>query len=110
RIEQTHPRKLNIIYFGGEPLLNLQAIRKIGQEIFPFCRQRDVEFSSGMATNGILLTPELVDELKKFGFQWIKITFDGDQCEHDRRRIYKGGKGTFDEIFRKLESVAGKLR
>ncbi len=110
RINQSHPRKVNIIYFGGEPLLNVDAIRKIGSEIFPYCQKRDIEFSAGMATNGILLTPELVDELKTQGFQWLKITFDGDQCEHDRRRIYKGGKGTFEEIFSKLESIAGKLK
>lgn len=110
RIEQTHPVKLNIIYFGGEPLVNVDAIRQIGKMIYPYCLKRDIEFSAGMATNGLLLTPELVDELKAYGLRWVKITFDGDQCEHDKRRIYKGGKGTFDEIFNRLEAVAGKLK
>jgi len=110
RIDQRRIKKVNLIFFGGEPLLNVDAIRKISGEIFPYCVERGVEFSAGMATNGIFLTPTLVDELKTYGFQWLKITFDGDRDQHDQKRIYKGGRGTFDQIFNNLEKCAGKLK
>jgi uncharacterized protein len=110
RIDTTHPLKVNIIFFGGEPLLNIPAIRKISGDVYSYCQEKGVEYSAGMATNGIFMTPTLADELKTLGFEWFKITFDGDQCEHDKKRIYQGGKGTFDHIFRNLEACAGKLK
>lgn len=110
RISTNRPRKVNIIFFGGEPLINMEAIRNFSREIYPFCRENQVEYSAGMATNGIFLTPKVADELIGYGFDWIKITFDGDRCEHDKKRIYKGGRGTFDQIFSNLENIAGKLK
>ncbi|MFO1463800.1 MAG: radical SAM protein [bacterium] len=110
RIDTTRPAKVNLIFFGGEPLLNVDAIRKISGDISAYCRERGVAYTAGMATNGIFLTPKLVDELKEYGFEWIKITFDGDRDQHDKKRIYSGGRGTFDQIFRNLEAIAGKLQ
>ncbi len=110
RIRTMNPRKVNIIFFGGEPLINMEAIRNFSKEVYPFCLENKVEYSAGMATNGIFLTPKISDELKDYGFDWIKITFDGDRCEHDKKRIYKGGRGTFDKIFSNLEDISGKLK
>jgi uncharacterized protein len=110
RIEQNNVKKLNIIFFGGEPLLHREAIRKIGGTMGAYCRERDVEYDAGVITNGIFLTPEVADEIQNHGCTWVKITFDGDKCEHDKRRIYSGGRGTFDKIFSNLENIAGKLK
>lgn len=110
RIEQTQCKKLNLVYFGGEPLINVPAIRQIGSAMQSFCQQKNVAFNSGAITNGVLLTPKLVDELKTYGLSWVKITFDGDQETHDKMRIYKGGRGTFDQIFNNLEAIAGKIK
>ncbi len=110
RIEQTQCKKLNLIYFGGEPLINVPAIRQIGSAMQGFCQQKKVDFNSGAITNGVLLTPKLVDELKTYGLSWVKITFDGDKETHDKMRIYKGGRGTFDQIFNNLEAIAGKIK
>lgn len=110
RIDTTHPVKVNLIFFGGEPLLNVDAIRKISGDVYAHCQLRGVEYSAGMATNGIFLTPKLAAELKGYGFQWVKITFDGDRDQHDKKRIYQGGRGTFDQIFKNLEACAGQLK
>jgi len=110
RIENAGAKKLNIIYFGGEPLLHPEAIRRIGGEMLRFCRERGVEFNSGMITNGVLLTPQIADEVKQYGVEWMKITFDGDQKEHDHKRVGPKGQDTFEKIFQNLEKVAGKLK
>jgi len=110
RIDATRPAKVNLIFFGGEPLLNVDAIRKISGDVYPYCKERGIEYTAGMASNGIFLTPKLADELKTYGFEWVKITFDGDRDQHDKKRIYSGGRGTFDQIFNNLEACAGKLK
>ncbi|MEW6456756.1 MAG: hypothetical protein AB1410_08620 [Acidobacteriota bacterium] len=34
---------------------------------------------------------------------WIGIYIDGPKCEHDKNRIYKNGRGTYDKILKNLE-------
>ena len=57
-------------------------------------------------TNGLLLTPEVVDRLEPFGLASFKITLDGDQAAHDRMRPLRGGQGTFDRIIENIRRVA----
>ena len=61
-------------------------------------------------TNGLLLTPELVDRLQPFGLRGIKITLDGDRETHNRMRPLRGGQGTFDRIIENIRRVAGRVR
>ena len=49
-------------------------------------------------TNGLLLTPEVVDRLLPYGPLGVKVTLDGDRDTHNRMRPLRGGQGTFDKI------------
>jgi uncharacterized protein len=110
RLWKFRPKKLHIHFFGGEPLLHTPPIKKITKALFETCEKLRIEMEMGMITNGVLLTPELVDELKPYGFRWVKITFDGDKEAHDHKRIFHGGKGTFDTIYNNLCAIRGKLK
>ena len=61
-------------------------------------------------TNGLLLTPDVVDRLAPFGLNGVKITLDGDHDTHNRMRPLRGGQGTFDKIIENVRRVAGKCR
>jgi uncharacterized protein len=61
-------------------------------------------------TNGLLLTPEVVDRLLPFGLNGVKITLDGARDTHDRQRPLRGGQGTFDRIVENVRRVAGRCR
>ena len=61
-------------------------------------------------TNGLLLTPEIVDRLTPFGLNGVKITLDGDRDTHNRMRPLRGGQGTFDKIVDNIRQVAGTGR
>ena len=63
-----------------------------------------------MITNGLLLTPEIVDRLVPFGLNGVKITLDGDRDTHNRMRPLRGGQGTFDRIVENIRQVAGRVR
>ena len=49
----------------------------------------------------------MVDRLKPYGLNGIKVTLDGDQVTHDRMRPLRGGQGTFDRIIANVRRVAG---
>ena len=55
-------------------------------------------------TNGLLLTPEVVDRLLPFGLNGVKITLDGDRDTHNRMRPLRGGQGTFDRIIENIRA------
>jgi uncharacterized protein len=110
RINNVMPKRFQIIFFGGEPLTHPEAIRQISKAMWKHCQSlKEVNLDIGMITNGVLLAPQFIDELLPYGFHWIKITFDGDREEHDRKRIWHNGNGTFDTIYNNLAQIAGKL-
>ena len=59
-------------------------------------------------TNGLLLTPEVVDRLEPCGLNGFKITLDGDRDTHNRMRPLRGGQGTFDRIIGNIRKIAGR--
>ena len=50
---------LQIEWFGGEPLVNFDAIRNITNEL----NNESIKFSSSIVTNGALLNKEIIDFL-----------------------------------------------
>lgn len=105
RIDRHRPKKMDITFFGGEPLMNVPVLEKIASEMHVYCQERGVEFEFGMITNGVMLTKKLVERIKPWGLKWVKITLDGDKHEHDQLRVTPSGKGSFDRIWANLESV-----
>ena len=71
---------------------------------------RGVRMLVNVITNGLLLTPEVVDRLAPYGLNGVKITLDGDHDTHNRMRPLRGGQGTFDKIIENVRRVAGKCR
>lgn len=91
-LEGVPPR--NIWFFGGEPLL--QVSRPVIQYIIDQAQGRGV-VSLSAVTNATeldaykdLLGPEKISTLQ--------ITLDGPPKEHDTRRIYADGSGSFSKI------------
>ncbi len=114
RVERVKPKTLHIHFFGGEPMLQPETLKRIAREMHAFTEPLGIPLSLGMITNGVLLNSEFVGEMLPYGFQWVKITFDGDREEHDRKRIFHNRKGTFDRIYDNLcgihERFAGRLK
>jgi uncharacterized protein len=88
---------VTLVFFGGEPLMNLGLIKKLvvyateaGQKA-----GKRVEFS--MTTNATYLTPEVIQFIndQRIG---VSVSIDGPKKYHDLRRFYKGGVGSYDII------------
>ena len=108
RLDSVKPRKLVLTFFGGEPLLNLEALYAISERAYDETQKRGVESEINIITNGLLLTREIVDHLKPLGLNGVKVTLDGDRETHDRMRPLRGGQATFDKIVENIRQVADR--
>jgi uncharacterized protein len=109
RLDETGAKGFVLTFFGGEPLLNLPVMYELAERAFDACQERGVSLRISIITNGLLLTPEVVDRLLPFGLKGIKITLDGDRDTHNRMRPLRGGQGTFDRIIENVRRVADKV-
>ncbi len=110
RLDALGSSSFALTFFGGEPLLNLPVLFYLSERLAAGCRARGVQMAVNIITNGLLLTPEVVDRLVPLGLNGIKVTLDGDRDTHNRMRPLRGGQGTFDKIVHNIRQVAGKCR
>jgi uncharacterized protein len=106
-LDRVHPEKFVLTFFGGEPLLNLPVMYYLAEELWGRTAGRGVPMEISVITNGLLLTPDVVNRLLPYGLRGIKITLDGDRDTHNRMRPLRGGQGTFDRLIENIRSVAG---
>ena len=107
QMAEARVRELVLLLFGGEPLLNPPACREL------LIRAADHGLASAaIATNGILLTPALAEDLSGLGLTTVQVTLDGDRADHDRVRTTRAGRATFDLITANIAqaSAAGPLK
>jgi uncharacterized protein len=110
QLDAVRPRRLVLMFFGGEPLLNLPVLYYVAERLADATRARGVELVINLVTNGLLLTREVVDRLLPLGLGGIKVTLDGDRDTHNRMRPLRGGQGTFDRIIENVRHVAGRCK
>ncbi|MBI5142409.1 MAG: geopeptide radical SAM maturase [Nitrospirae bacterium] len=97
--------KINIDFYGGEPLLARQTIKRIAGKTKAFAEGNGAEFSFTLVTNGSLLTRRVVEELNPLGFAGAKITLDGPPDMHNQTRPFKNGGGSFDAITGNISEI-----
>lgn len=98
-----HSRNKVIIgFYGGEPLLAFDLIKKIVQYIHSTFPERKVEYS--ITTNGTLLNNEIIEFFIREKFQ-MTLSIDGSKEIHDKNRHFQSGRGSFDVIVQKLTKL-----
>src|SRR5713101_5580213 len=109
-LDRVRPERFVFTFFGGEPLLNLPVMYVLSERMWNATQLRGVSMLVNIITNGLMLTPAVVDRMLPYGLNGIKITLDGDRDTHNRMRPLRGGQGTFDRIIENIRQVAGKCR
>lgn len=94
-------KKIDITWFGGEPLLGFDVMLSISQRI----KAQDVNFTSSMVTNGSLLTPDKIARLDDLRLTSIQISMDGVKKDQDSRRSFKDGRPSFDIIMNNIKCL-----
>ncbi len=95
-------RFIHVDWFGGEPMLCWDVIRDLSRRLIRFSEENGIAYSAGLITNGTIVTPELVREMREARISDIQITLDGDRETHDSRRMFRNDRGTFDVILNNL--------
>lgn len=98
------PKRLNIGFYGGEPLLNLNLIREVISYIESF---GDIgkSLTYSMTTNGTLLDRH-IDYLVEKNFSLL-VSFDGDETAQGFR-VYRNGGDSFKDVYRNVRMVQEK--
>ena len=94
---------IKIIWYGGEPLLEIDFITNFMKQLFLICKKYNVSCFSGMITNGFLLNEINCRKLKNLNLSTLQVTLDGEPEVHNKRRTLKNSPlGTFDTILENL--------
>ena len=109
-VEQSGSRRhLEVDFFGGEPLMNFDVVKKLvayAREIEPKVGK---EFRFTLTTNGMLIDEDVIDFCNRECHN-VVLSLDGRKEIHDRFRVDYAGHGSFDRIvpkFQKLVAARG---
>jgi radical SAM domain protein len=94
---------VGISFYGGEPLLEFDLIKKLIAYADELFLGRKVVYS--MTINGSLLNDEIISFFEKHKLE-LTISLDGTQKLHDKHRKFaSNGKGTFSVIEKNLKKI-----
>lgn len=107
-IENSGPRKnIEVDFFGGEPLLNMEVIKKTVSYARSHEKQYNKNFRFTITTNATLLTDDIMDYLEENMIN-IVLSIDGRKEIQDSIRIRIDNSGTYDEILPKIKSMVDR--
>lgn len=102
-----HRRNLEVDFFGGEPLLNFDVVKKLtlyGEELNEKYN-KNIRFT--ITTNGTHLTDEIIDFINDH-MSNVVLSLDGRKEINDKMRPNRGGKGSFDKVVPKFQDLIEK--
>ncbi|MGL5716593.1 MAG: radical SAM protein [Paraclostridium sp.] len=100
--ELSDINELSINWFGGEPLLNVDIIEYLSEKLINYCSNNDIKYTATITTNGVLLNKKNAYILNKYNVKRANLTIDGIKDIHNKRRILKDKRDSFDII---LENI-----
>lgn len=102
-----HRKNIEIDFFGGEPLMNWDVVKKTVE----YAREREKEtgknFRFTMTTNGVLLNDEIIDYLNENMYN-VVLSLDGRKEVNDYMRPTANGKSSYDVILPKFKKLVEK--
>ncbi|MBQ4249480.1 MAG: thioether cross-link-forming SCIFF peptide maturase [Clostridia bacterium] len=106
--ESKGRRNIEIDFFGGEPLMNFETVKKIAEYASEQGRLNDKNFRFTITTNGVLLNDDNMAYINEH-MSNVVLSLDGRKEVNDRVRKTVSGTGSYDIIEPKLLKMA-KLR
>jgi len=99
---------VTISFYGGEPLIRYDLIKKCIEYSLDNCGKKEVEFA--FTTNLSLMTKEMADFFGTVPNLDILVSIDGPEEIHDASRVYANNKPTFKDVMRGLELISNAFQ
>lgn len=98
-------RNLEVDFFGGEPLMNFEVVKKLvlyGREQEKIHNKK---FRFTLTTNGVALNDEIMEFANK-EMGNVVLSIDGRKEVNDKMRPFRNGKGSYNLIVPKFQKLA----
>ena len=102
-------RNLEVDFFGGEPLMNWDVVKKTVAYARSVEKAHGKNFRFTLTTNGVLIDDEVIDYCNR-EMSNVVLSLDGRKEIHDATRTDLAGHGSYDKIvpkFQKLVAARG---
>lgn len=99
-------KDLAVSFYGGEPLLEFELIKKCIVYITSIVKSKPISFH--MTTNGTLITREFLNFISNYNFG-IYISLDGPKTvQNTNRKFGINGEGSFENVYGNLKIIANE--
>ncbi len=98
---------LEVDFFGGEPLMNWETVKKLVQYARSIEKEHNKNFRFTLTTNGVLIDDEVIEFCNK-EMSNVVLSLDGRKEIHDKFRVDYNGKGSYDSIIPKFKDLVSK--
>ena len=103
-MKKNQRRKVRILFFGGEPLLNFSLIKLIVKKLDQIAILNSYEFIYALTTNFTNVSEEIL-EFIHVNIKELLISLDGFTIEQNSARLYNNGCDSTAAVLKNLERV-----
>ena len=96
------PRRNDITYYGGEPLMNMPFIEEVMHAT------QDLGMEHVLQTNATLL--DKASDYLLGNLSYILVSIDGPKEVHDKNRKFADGRGSYDLIMSNLQKIKPRFK
>ncbi len=95
---------LEVDFFGGEPLMNWDVVKKLVAYARSVEKERGKNFRFTLTTNGVLIDDDVIDFANK-EMSNVVLSLDGRKEIHDATRVDYAGHGSYEKIVPKFQKL-----
>ena len=97
-------RNLEVDFFGGEPLLNFEVVKRLVAYARSIEKEKNKNFRFTLTTNGLNIDDDVI-EFANREMHNVVLSLDGRKEVHDRFRVDYAGNGSYDKIVPKFQKL-----
>ena len=95
---------LEVDFFGGEPLMNFDVVKKLVAYARSIEKEKDKHFRFTLTTNDVLIDDDVIDFVNR-EMSNVVLSLDGRKEVHDRYRVDYAGNGSWEKIVPKFQKL-----
>lgn len=99
-------KRVQLNLFGGEPLVAWNKLEIVLEAAAGLKEKNSYEFGVHLATNGYLLTEEIIKKLiEDYYCESFQVTIDANRKSQNSQRILKNGSGTYETVIKNFKTL-----